>query len=91
MIPAYLVLIFLAFIGRIVAAHLRVRQEQKFSIFKIYEEELGLYDFKKGIIEKSKSESRMPYKIFTTRLIELSHWGIIVIAFFLLLKRIIFT
>ncbi len=91
MIPAYFVLIFIAIIGWTVAAHLRVRQGQKFLFIKKYEEKLGLYEFKKKSIENEVSMPGLPYRIFTTRLIEVSQCGLIIIAFFLLIRRIIFA
>ena len=91
MIPSYLVLIFIASIGWAVAAHHRVRQRQKFSFIQNYEEQLGLFDLKREIIEKADKESGLPGKIFTARFIEITQCGIIIIALFLLIKRIFFA
>lgn len=91
MIPAYLVLISIALIGWAVAAHHRVRQKQKFSFIRSYEDKLGLSDLKKEVIERADKESGLPGKIFTARFIEITQCGIIVIALFLLIKRIFFA
>jgi hypothetical protein len=90
MIPSYCVLIFIALIGLIVAAHLRIRQGQKFLFIGIYEKELGLFQFKEESIKKEQGILG-PFKIFTTRLIETLQGGLMVIAFFLLINRIVFT
>jgi len=90
MLPAYCVLIFISFIGWAVAAHHRVRQEQKFLYITKYEEELGLLDLKEDIIKKVDSKTGLSGKIFTARFIEITHLGIILIALFLLIKRIFF-
>jgi len=90
MIPAYIILIFIAFIGWAVAAHHRLRQKQKFAIIKIYEEELNLFKLKQKIIEKADSKKNVAGKIFTARFIEIMQIAIGVVALILLLRRLFF-
>ena len=51
LIPAYIALILTSAFGGIVALHHRRRQNEKFEIIKIYEQELSLYDLKRPILE----------------------------------------
>ncbi|MFC2103293.1 hypothetical protein ACFLSS_02575 [Bacteroidota bacterium] len=91
MIPSYTILIFIAFIGWAIAAHHRVRQGQKFSLIKMYEEKLGLYEFKRSILEGVDAKSGIAGKIFTARFIEIIQTGMGLVAFTLLLRRMLFA
>lgn len=89
MIPAYSVLILISILGWTVASHHRVRQGEKFAFIRKYEQALGLFDEKKAIIENADKKSGIAGKVFTARFIEFMHAGIGIVAFFLLLRRIL--
>ena len=90
MIPSYIILMFIALIGWVVAAHHRTRQGQKFAIIKMYEEELGLYELKKKVLENAEINKRVAGKIFTARFIEIAQMGIGMVGLILLLRRVLF-
>jgi len=88
MIPAYIVVVLTAAFGWIVATHHRIRQGQKFAFIKMYEDKLGLYEYKKEIINKGNIAKGLVSKIFTAGFIRFVHLGFGFVALILLIRRI---
>lgn len=83
MVVAYGGLILVAFFGFLVAAHHRVRQKQKFSLIKKYEEMLDLWEIKEPFLNGKKE------KVFTATFIQLMELLIALVAIVLLIRTII--
>lgn len=86
MIPAYAVVLVVALFGFVVASHHRTRQDQKFEIIEIYERELGIYAYKKGVLSR---EETFAGKVFTGGFIKLVQLSIAVVAIVLLINRLV--
>jgi cytochrome b561 len=89
MIPAYLVVIMMALFGWVVAGHHRLRQSQKFTMITMYEKKLELFDLKKDILEQGDAKSGFASKAFTAVFIHAIHISIGVVAFLLLIRRLL--
>ena len=88
MIPAYLTLVFISFVGYKIASHHRVRQLQKHKIITRYEKMLKLYEIKQDIIENNDTDRSFLGRTNTAKFIIYSQIGICIVGGFLLLKRI---
>jgi hypothetical protein len=91
MIPAYLTLVLISFVGYKIASHHRIRQEQKHAIITRYEKLLKLYDIKKDIIEQTDTDRSFLGRTYTAKFIIYLQIGICVVGVFLLLRRIFFA
>jgi Ca2+/Na+ antiporter len=89
MVVAYVAIILVAFFGFLVAAHHRIRQEQKFSLIEKYEELLDLKGIKEPILKGKKFQKGLKLKVFTARFIELMELLIALVAIVLLIRTII--
>ena len=88
MVPAYLLVALMAFVGWAVASHHRLRQKQKFAIITIYEKELGIFELKRKILEEAKETDGLASKVFTAGFIRAVHICIGIVALLLLARRL---
>ena len=88
MIPAYIVLIIVSFMGWMIAKHHRVRQAQKFAIISKYEDVLGLSDIKRPILKPDTKTHTFLGEVFTAKFIEMIELGILLIGILLLVRSV---
>ena len=88
MIPAYVALAFVGFMGWRIAKHHRVRQSQKFAMIREYEEQLGLLEIKRRFIDDDKHKDPFLGRVFTAKFIELMEIGILLMGIVFLVAEV---
>jgi hypothetical protein len=79
---AYLAVVVTTVFGILVTVHHRKREKEKFCIIKLYEEMLGTYEVKKRCLGEKGL-------VNTSTFIVVMHCGIFVVAFALLIRKLI--